>query len=79
MAYALWQVMFREAAKGLVLSQGEAEAWDMITKAKFIHEHLPEWMQFPLKHPDNRSLMDFISNGYSLSFSQGRLWVMLYP
>ncbi len=54
-----WHVLFKEAAKGLFMSQGETEAWDMMSKSKFIIKNLPEFLQPTQRHTDNRSVLDF--------------------
>jgi len=43
---------FSDMARNLYLSQGEVEAFELITKTKFIHEHLPDYMQ---REIDNRT------------------------
>ncbi len=60
--FGLWKVMFSESAKGLYISQGENEAWDMIGKSKFILTNLPSYLQLTQRHADNRSLLDFTAN-----------------
>lgn len=57
-----WHVLFKEAAKGLFMSQGEDEAWDTLGKAKFIISHLPQFLQPTQRHPDSRSILDFESH-----------------
>ena len=59
MAYADWKVQFTSASKGLLLSQGEKEAFDLIDKAKFIIANEPDFLIPPLKHPDSREIVDF--------------------
>ena len=48
-----------DGAKGLFLSQGEKEAYDLIDKSKFILNNLPDYLRPVLKHPDNREVIDF--------------------
>jgi len=59
MAYAGWKVIFTDASKGLFLSQGEKEAFDLIDKSKFVINNLPEFLKPPLKHPDSKEVIDF--------------------
>jgi len=46
--YGLWKVLFNDVAKNLYLSQGENEAWELISKTKFMWENLPPYMRTPL-------------------------------
>ncbi len=48
--YGLWQSLFGEAVRVLCLSQGEEEAWDLLSKAHFIWEHLPDFLKVLIKH-----------------------------
>lgn len=60
--YALWKCLFNEGAKVLLMSQGEDEAIEMVSKCRFIFDHLsPLWM-VKQKHPDSRERMDFASH-----------------
>lgn len=45
--YALWKVNFGTSTKVLLLSQAQPEADEMVAKAKFVYDHLPEYMQQP--------------------------------
>lgn len=58
--YGLWKALFGKNAKVLFISQGEAEAWDLVSKARFIYDHLPPFMRIPIQH-DSRSWMYFES------------------
>ncbi len=44
--------------KNLYLSQGETEAWELISKSRFIWEHLPKYMRKPLDN-DTRAWLSF--------------------
>jgi len=58
--YGLWKALSNDSAKILFLSQGEEEAWDMISKAKFIYLHLPEFLRnFAPLRLDSRSTLTF--------------------
>ena len=46
--YGLWKAHFTDSGKVLYLSQGEAEAWDLVSKSRFIWEHLPEEWRLPI-------------------------------
>jgi len=61
--YGLWKAHFNEIGKNLYLSQGETEAWELISKSRFIWEHLPEYMRKPLDN-DTRAWLSF-SGGHS--------------
>ncbi len=56
----MWRALFNDSAKVLFLSQGEDEAWDMISRAKFIYGQLPEFFHTyaPIRH-DSRSVLTF--------------------
>jgi|TARA_Y100000310_G_scaffold84594_1_gene81509 hypothetical protein len=62
--YAVWKVLFSSASKGLILSQGETEAWEFLGKCKFIYHHLPDFIKeaFPMKHVESQEVMDFHSH-----------------
>jgi hypothetical protein len=52
---------FNNTAKCLLLSQGQTQAQDLLSKITFIHEHIPEHMRFPLDK-DNREFISFKGN-----------------
>ena len=52
--------MFNNNAKILFFSQGEKEAFDLVAKARFIHPHLPPYLQ--LSENGNRGRMHFSFN-----------------
>lgn len=56
--FGLWKAHFNEIGKNLYLSQGETEAWELISKSQFIWEHLPDYMRKPLDN-DTRSWISF--------------------
>ncbi len=57
--YADWKAIFMDGAKGLFLSQGEKEAYDLIDKAKYIINNLPHYLSPIQRHPDSREVIDF--------------------
>ncbi len=63
MGYGFWKALFNEVAKNLYLSQGEVEAWELITKSKFIADHIPDYMRKPFDS-SSRSQITF-KDGYS--------------
>lgn len=55
--YALWLAMFHENANVLMLSKGEKEAAQLLSKARFIYDHLPTHLQAKkLKWNDGQAL-----------------------
>lgn len=56
--YNLWVAIFNETAKCLLLSQGQAEAYDLLAKCSFIFDHLPGYLKVPIQR-DNRELIKF--------------------
>ena len=44
-AFALWTALFFENAKVLLMSQGEKEAFELISKCKFMLDHLPTFLR----------------------------------
>lgn len=58
-AYALWKSQFTEAAKVLLCSQGEKEAFDLISKCKYILKNEPDYLIAPQLHPDNKATLDY--------------------
>jgi hypothetical protein len=53
--------LFNETAKCLLLSQGQTEAYDLLSKLSFIHENLPEFLKADVEK-DNRELFAFRNN-----------------
>lgn len=49
---------FNKTSKCLLLSQGQIEAQDLLSKISFIHEHLPDWLKFPIDN-SNREYISF--------------------
>ncbi len=44
-AYVLWKVLFSPNKTALFLSQGQLEANEMITRAAFLYDNLPDWFR----------------------------------
>lgn len=61
-AYGEWKVKFSEAGKALYLSQREDDAWSLLSKSRFIWEHCPEHLRFPLEH-DGQGWLHFWQGG----------------
>ena len=61
-AVPVWLAKFFENAKSLLLSQGEEEAYDLISKCRFIDEHLPDFLQ-SARGADQRGLITFPASG----------------
>ena len=61
--YNLWVATFNETAKCLLLSQGQTEAADLLSKVNFVHKNLPEYMKLSLA-TDNRDCLSF-KNSYA--------------
>ncbi len=57
--YCLWKILFNENAKTLFFSQGEKEAFDLVAKARFIHAHLPPYLQLEEKGHRGRMYLPF--------------------
>jgi hypothetical protein len=53
--------LFNETAKCLLLSQGQTEAYDLLSKISFVHDNLPEFLKAPVDK-DNRELFAFKHN-----------------
>ncbi len=60
--YCLWKAKFNENVKVLFLSQGEEEAWDLISKCVFIDNHLPDHLKTP-RNPDQKGYIVFPDSG----------------
>ena len=56
--YGLHKAMFNEGANILLLSKGEDEAKELLTRCQLIHRELPEWLRLSLG-PGGASLMTF--------------------
>jgi len=61
-AYALWKARFGENVKVLLLSQGEDEAFDLISKCKFIDDNLPDFLTGK-RDPDQKGHIGFPDTG----------------
>jgi len=59
--YNDWIANFSTTAKCLLLSQGQIEAQDLLSKITFIHEHLPDYLKFPIDN-SNREYISFKGN-----------------
>jgi len=57
----LWVANFRETSKCLLLSQGQTEAYDLLSKVAFVHERLPDFLKLTIGR-DNRELISFKEN-----------------
>ena len=49
---------FSTTSKCLLLSQGQKEAQDLLSKISFIHEHVPDYLKFPIDN-ENREFLSF--------------------
>jgi len=56
--YCVWKAKFFENAKILILSQGETEAFDSISKCRFIDDNLPDFFKTK-RNPDQRGHIAF--------------------
>jgi len=63
--YALWKAKFFENVKVLFLSQGEEEAYDLISRCKFIDDNLPVFLK-ARRDPDQRGFVGFPDTGSEL-------------
>ena len=61
------EVLFNEAASGLLLSQNQDYAFAFLAKAKFIIRNLPSFLRRSEKHVDNQGLMDFNTSDSKLT------------
>lgn len=52
---------FNDTAKVLLLSQGQTEAKDLLSKVAFIHDNLPEYLRLETQR-DNREVIQFKTN-----------------
>ncbi|KKL03931.1 hypothetical protein LCGC14_2621190, partial [marine sediment metagenome] len=59
---AVWLCKFFENAKVLLLSQGEDEAFDMISRCRFVDNQLPEFLR-TRREPDQRGNIGFPDTG----------------
>ncbi len=51
----LWYATFGQTAKCLLLSQGQTEAYDLLSKVGFTHSHLPDYLKLTV-NKDNREM-----------------------
>ncbi len=56
-----WVANFGETAKCLLLSQGQTEAQDLLSKLSFVHENLPAYLRLPIDK-DNREMFALRGN-----------------
>ncbi len=59
--YGIWKALFNEAAKILLLSQGEEEAWELLDKGRYMWRKLPEVLRCSAKS-DTKGMLCFGSN-----------------
>lgn len=64
--YALWIALTRPHANILLISKGEREAWELLSKCRFIYNNLPDWMQQSLSY-DSVSCLGFFQLGSKIS------------
>lgn len=57
----LHTALFSETAKCLLLSQGQTEAQDLLSKLSFLHERLPDYLRMPVDK-DNREVFSLRDN-----------------
>lgn len=55
-AYALWLARFRPSKTILIISKGQKEADDLLTRLMFMYTHLPPWLQASPDAPDHARL-----------------------
>jgi len=55
-AYALWMALTKVGASIFLISKGEREAMELLSKCKFIYKHLPESTRLPLFYDSATSL-----------------------
>lgn len=56
--YNAWVANFNTTSKCLMLSQGQIEAQDLLSKVLFIHDYLPDYLKFPIDN-SNREYISF--------------------
>ncbi len=61
-SYAVWLARFHRNVKVLMLSQGEKEAFDLISRCRFIDNHLPDFIK-STRDPDQRGFVGFPATG----------------
>ena len=57
-SYVMWFAITKKGAKIFLFSVGESEAFELLSKCRFIYENLPEFLKYPL-NPDSRSELGF--------------------
>jgi hypothetical protein len=63
-AYAMWLILFHEAKTVIVISKGENESKEIVSRIKLMYDHLPDWMKTRIKIvKDNEGL--FLLANYS--------------
>lgn len=65
-AYALWTAMYRDGATVLELSQGQAEAYELLGKSRDIWDHLDLSVRVPLE-TDSAGELGFVGGGRILA------------
>lgn len=65
MGIATWLCLFFESSKVLCFSKREDDAWDLIAKAKFIVERLPDFLRLKLD-PNQRAMLGFPATNSSI-------------
>lgn len=67
--YVLWLVFFNPDKRVLLISKGEREAAELLTKVRFAYDHLPPWLRQvgPKLVNDNQTSMKFANGSEVLS------------
>jgi hypothetical protein len=55
-AFVLWVITFRDGAKVLVISMGQREAKDLVSKVRFIHDNLPSFLRLAYKRANEEDI-----------------------
>ena len=58
MAFLIWDCIFQGSSDVLVISKREAEAKELLQRAKFIYNNLPEYMQTAVGY-NNKNMLEF--------------------
>ncbi len=68
-AYALWLMMFHSAKEVVVISKGERESTEVISRIKIMYGYLPKWMKNRIKCiQDNNEIFALSNHSIARSF-----------
>ncbi len=64
-AYALHSALFKDRFQAMMISKGELEAMELLSKARRMYNHLPDWQKIKIQ-PDSKTELGFPDKGATI-------------